>query len=94
MPSPHPETITYEIDKWLQSKWQRDTRLYTLTLWQNIYGAWMITKTWGSAITRGFGQSKDLDCPDYPTGLATYQKLQQRRQKRGYQRIDSQSKIG
>ena len=39
MPSPHPETITYEIDKWLQSKWQRDTRLYTLTLWQNIYGA-------------------------------------------------------
>ena len=84
-----PQTITYELDKWLQSKWQRDTRFYTLTLWQNIYGDWIITKTWGSAVTRGFGQSKDLDCPDYQSGLATYYKLQQRRQKRGYQRVES-----
>ncbi len=83
-----PVAITYELDKWLQSKWQRGTRFYTLNLRQNIYGSWVITKTWGSAVTRGFGQSKDLDCPDYQAGLATYYQLQQRRQKRGYKRVD------
>lgn len=81
--------IAYELDKWLQSKWQRDTRFYTLTLCQNLYGSWIITKTWGSAVTRGFGKSKDIDCPDYQVGLAIYYKLQQRREKRGYKRVDS-----
>lgn len=81
--------VTYELDKWLQSNWQRDTRLYVLTLCQDIYGSWIITKTWGSVLTRGFGQSKDLNCSDYQAGLKTYYKLQQRREKRGYQRVDS-----
>ncbi|WP_206814864.1 hypothetical protein [Chroococcus sp. FPU101] len=80
--------ISYEYDKWLHSKWQRNTRFYTLTLCQNIYGEWMITKTWGSAMTRGFGKSKDENCQDYQSGLQTYHKLQQRREKRGYQQVN------
>lgn len=79
--------ITYELDKWVYSQWQRDTRFYTLTLCQNLSGEWIVTKTWGSAIKRGFGQSQDLDCQDYQSGWEIYQKLQQRRQKRGYQRL-------
>jgi len=80
--------IAYQLDKWLQSKWQRDTRFYTLTLCQNLFGEWTIAKTWGSAIYRGFGKSKDLDCPDYQAALITYYKLQERREKRGYKRVD------
>lgn len=80
--------IYYEHDKWLQSQWRRETRLYTLTLCQNLSGAWIVTKNWGSAITRGFGKSLDIFCSDYESGLEIYNKLRQRREKRGYQRID------
>jgi hypothetical protein len=66
--------IFYETEKWQQSKWRKQTRFYTLTLWQTLDGVWTITKTWGSAVTRGFGQSKDLDCADYQAGQQTYQK--------------------
>jgi hypothetical protein len=79
--------IDYEHNKWIESKWQRETRLYTLTLCQNLWGVWVITKTWGSAIKRGFGKSQDLICSDYQSGLETYYKLQQRREKRGYKRV-------
>jgi hypothetical protein len=80
-------SIDYELDKWIESKWQRETRFYTLSLCQNIWGVWVITKTWGSAIKRGFGKSKDLICSDYQSGLEIYYKLQQRREKRGYKRV-------
>jgi hypothetical protein len=87
-----PIKIVYELDKWLQSKWQRDTRFYTITLCQNLFGEWKIVKTWGSAIYRGFGKSKDLDCQDYQVALRTYYKLQERREKRGYNRVDLKSR--
>jgi hypothetical protein len=80
-------SIDYELDKWIQSKWRKDTRFYTLSLCQNVFGVWGITKTWGSAITRGFGKSQDLIGSDYQSGLEIYYKLQQRRKKRGYQRV-------
>lgn len=83
--------IAYQLDKWLQSKWQRDTRFYTLTLCQNLFGEWIITKTWGSAISRGFGKSKDLNYQDYQAALKTYYELQELREKRGYKRVDSHS---
>jgi hypothetical protein len=80
--------ISYEYSKWLQSQWRRDTRLYTLSLCQNLSGAWIITKTWGSALTRGFGKSLDVICSDYESGVEIYNKLQLRREKRGYQRVE------
>jgi hypothetical protein len=30
-------SINYELDKWIESKWRRDTRLYTLTMSQNVF---------------------------------------------------------
>lgn len=80
--------VAYSSDKWLQSKWRRDTRFYTLTMKQNLFGEWVVTSTWGSAINRGFGKSRDLNCQDYQAALTTYYKLQEQREKRGYKRID------
>ncbi|MDZ8262964.1 WGR domain-containing protein [Nostoc sp. ChiQUE01b] len=86
------EQTVYQLDLWQQSKWRRDTRFYTLTLCQNLFGQWVITKTWGSVVKRGFGRSQDLNCSDYQTALTNYHKLQQRREKRGYKRFDSKSR--
>jgi hypothetical protein len=59
-----------------------------LTLCQNLFGAWIVTKAWGSATKKGFRKSQDLVCSDYQSDLKTYSKLQQRREKRGYQKIN------
>ncbi|NJO93141.1 MAG: hypothetical protein HC820_00045 [Hydrococcus sp. RM1_1_31] len=80
-------SVTYQLDKRIQSQWQKETRLYTITLCQNLWGVWIVTKTWGSAINRGFGKSRDLFCSDYQSGIELYYKLQQRREKRGYTRV-------
>ncbi len=80
--------IGYQFPLWLNSKWQRETRFYTLSLCQDVFGNWLVVKTWGSAIKRGFGQTQDLSCSDYESALSLYQRLYRRRQQRGYQRVD------
>ncbi|NJO94590.1 MAG: hypothetical protein HC820_10150 [Hydrococcus sp. RM1_1_31] len=77
----------YQLDKRIESQWQKETRLYTITMSQNLWGVWIVTKTWGSSINRGFWKSKDLSCSDYQSGLEISEKMQQRREKRGYKRI-------
>ncbi|WP_199331755.1 WGR domain-containing protein [Aulosira sp. FACHB-615] len=86
------EQTIYRLDLWQECKWQRHTRFYTLRLCQNVFGEWVITKTWGSAVKKGFGKSQDLDFSDYQAALDNYQKLQQRREKRGYTRFDGKSR--
>jgi hypothetical protein len=79
--------ISYDFDRWLESHWRKDTRLYSLSLEQNLYGFWMVTKTWGSGIRRGFGKAQDLVCLDYQAALKTYYELELKREKRGYKKI-------
>lgn len=67
--------ISYDLNNWIESKWRKNTRFYVLTLCQNIFGAWTVTKTWGSAITRGFGESQDIECVDYEEGKKIYEQL-------------------
>ena len=75
----------YQLSLWQCSVWQKDTRFYTLELTQDLFGNWIIKKTWGSAVKVDFGCSNSIICPDYQTGLLWYSKLLSRRQKRGYQ---------
>jgi hypothetical protein len=80
--------VSYEPEKWIRSIWRKGTRFYRLDLCQNIWGNWVVRKTWGSAVLRDFGKSLDTECPDYETGLEIYGKLERRRKKRGYRRVD------
>lgn len=80
-------SVSYDLNKWIKSKWRKNTRFYVLNLCQNIFGAWIITKTWGSAINKGFGQSQDIQCSDYQQGMKMYQKLEERRLHRGYEKL-------
>ncbi len=58
-----------------------------------MFCSWIIITTWGSAVNRGFGKSKDIDCQNYQEGLKTYYKLVQKREKRGYKRVDSETPL-
>lgn len=78
----------YQLEKVRRSVWQKDTRFYTLELCQDIFGNWIVKKTWGSAVKLDFGRSNSIICPDYQTGLLWYDKQNERRQKRGYQLLN------
>ncbi len=77
--------VMYQVEKWQYSSWQKDTRFYLLELCQDLFGNWIIKRTWGSAVKQDFGRSNSTICPDYQTGLLWYEKQASRRQKRGYQ---------
>jgi hypothetical protein len=53
-------------------------------LCQDLFGNWIVKRTWGSAVKRDFGRETYTVCPDYQTGLRWYEQQQSRRQKRGY----------
>ena len=74
----------YQLELWQCSSFSKDTRFYYLELCQDIFGNWIVRRTWGSAIKRDFGRSTSTICPDYQTGLLWYEKQQNRRKKRGY----------
>lgn len=74
----------YRLELWQRSIWQKDSRFYRLELCQDLFGNWIVQKTWGSAVKLDYGRTNSIICPDYQTGLREYQKLQIRRQLRGY----------
>ena len=74
----------YQLEKWQRSFWKKDTRFYTIELCQDLFGNWIIKKTWGSAVKLDFGRENSTICLDYQTGLLEYQKQLHRRRKRGY----------
>lgn len=41
--------LNYQLDKYLYSFWQKDTRFYIIELCQDLWGNWLLKKTWGSA---------------------------------------------
>jgi hypothetical protein len=74
----------YQLEKWQHSAWRKETRFYSIELCQNLFGNWIVKRTWGSAVKRDFGRETYSICPDYQTGLQWYEQQQSRRQKRGY----------
>jgi hypothetical protein len=40
----------YQLEKWQYSSWEKDTRFYLLELCQDLFGNWIIKRTWGSAV--------------------------------------------
>lgn len=81
--------MKYQIDKWLYSYWRKDTRFYRLELCQNLWGEWIVKRTWGSAVKLDYGRSTSTICPDYEAGLHLYEKQLSRRQKRGYESMST-----
>jgi hypothetical protein len=74
----------YQLEKWQHSAWRKETRFYSIELCQNLFGNWIVKRTWGSAVKRDFGRETYTVCPDYHTGLQWYEQQQNRRRQRGY----------
>ena len=76
--------LSYQLEKYLYSSWQKDTRFYIIELCQDLWGNWLLKTTWGSAAKKDFGRSISTVCLDYEAGVKLYYKAQKRRLSRGY----------
>ena len=76
--------MIYQLELWQRSVWKKDTRFYYIELCQDLFGNWIIKRTWGSTVKMDFGRSSSTTYPDYQTGLLQYRRQAIRRKKRGY----------
>ncbi len=71
----------------LRQRWEKATergvRYYEIQVQPDLWGQWMVTRTWGRQGTT-LGQTRHLPCPSYPTALSQWEKFNQRRLQRGY----------
>ena len=77
----------YQLDQWIEHSWQRskDGRRYSILLQQDLFGTWILTRRWGSH--RHLTGSKDCYCESYELGLEMLERVEKRRQSRGYVQI-------
>ena len=79
--------MSYQLEKYLSSSWQKETRFYIIELCQDLWGNWLLKKTWGSAAKRDLGRSISTVCSDYESGVELYYKAEKRRLLRGYESV-------
>lgn len=79
--------LSYQLEKYLSSSWQKETRFYIIELCQDLWGNWLLKKTWGSAAKIDLGRSVSTVCSDYEAGVELYYKAEKRRLLRGYELV-------
>ncbi len=68
----------------LYSVWLKGTRYYRVELSRDLFGNWIVKRSWGRNRTYGAGKSNSTVCNDYQQAVSVYQREQARRVKRGY----------
>jgi predicted DNA-binding WGR domain protein len=72
-----------ELTTWVRVRWERGTRYYEAYVHQDLWGAWVLTRSWGRRGTR-LGRTVHLPCSSYPDARACLVALDRRRKRRGY----------
>ncbi len=76
--------MKYDLENWQSSQWSKGNRYYGIELCQNLFGDWVIRRTWGRYNTVGAGKLLTITCYSREEALELYQKQELRRLKRGY----------
>lgn len=75
-----------EPDRWINRRWQSESRYYTAEILQDLFGEWSLRASWGGLGSRR-GNCKVTYMPDYLSAIAAMNQIAKRRQVRGYQPI-------
>ena len=73
--------------RWLTYRWQKGNRYYVAELTQDLFGAWILKRTWGS-IHSHRGHSMTLCADNYEQALKLLRDVEKRRKTRGYTQTD------
>lgn len=73
----------YETEQWLTSRWEKATRYYEAHVQQDLWGEWLVVRTWGGKGSRRGGIKAEL-CATRKEACARFERIAQLRQRRGY----------
>jgi hypothetical protein len=76
-----------DVERWLTYRWQKGNRYYVAELMQDLFGAWLVRRTWGS-IHSHRGHSITIRATDYEHALKLLREIEKRRTTRGYTLTD------
>ncbi len=85
--------MEYDLQHWQSSQWSKGTRYYCIELYQNLFGDWVIRRSWGRNNTIGAGKLKTVVFDNREDALELYHKQTLRRLKRGYVQHQSDKSI-
>ena len=72
-----------DAEHWLTYRWQKGNRYYVAELRQDLFGTWILKRTWGSIHTHR-GQNMTLYADNYDHALKLLRDVEKRRKARGY----------
>ena len=76
-----------DTEHWLTYRWQKGNRYYVAELRQDLFGAWLLKRTWGSIHTHR-GHSKTRYADDYEQARKLLRDVEKRRKARDYTQTD------
>ena len=76
-----------DAEQWLTYRWQKGNRYYVAELTQDLFGTWVLKRTWGSIHTHR-GQNMTLYAEDYNHAIKLLIDIEKRRKARGYTQTD------
>ena len=78
--------MLYHLDDWILRRWESSSRYYCAEVIPDLFGDWVVRRSWGSLGARR-GSSKVQPMPDYAAAVRELETIDQRRRRRGYQRV-------
>lgn len=76
--------MSLQLDKWIAKRWQTDTRYYVAEIVQDLFGTWVLKRSWGGLRSRQ-GSSTTLPAENYHHATKLLADVEKRRKQRGYQ---------
>ena len=78
--------ISYQVNQWKSASWRRDTRYYHCELKQDLFGEWLILRSWGDVRSQR-GRQMENRCNDLTEAEEVFKEVVKRRQYRKYKLV-------
>jgi len=72
-----------DFSRWQRAYWITDRRYYVAEVKQDLFGAWVLERTWGSRFSQR-GNCSTILAENYEDALARLAEVEKRRKARGY----------
>lgn len=79
--------MQFDTQQWITKRWETDSRFYTATVMQDLFGTWAVNRLWGSKQSKRGGH---MLTPASSREEAIYMlaDIDKRRQSRKYQKVE------
>ncbi len=73
-------------EHWIRVRWESRTRYYEVHLHQDLWGQWILTRTWGGKGSQR-GRIRHQPCSSRQEGERQLESIGRRRERHGYKRV-------